>query len=907
VSNDPGESDAVGGRAYGAVGGQTSINIQGLSQATAQVAAFNSVMGSLQATMSKFTQNAASYASAFSKVTSAVSGQGGQTGSSGGIVSAMFGSGQQGWQRDLLMFPTRFMRGAITDNRNLALQASAGLAQQSFATGMGTTPMMGMLAGQFGNVMGGNPADLVNLMNIGSQVGAGINWNAQGPNAPGQWQGGGGPRMEGFLKSVFQAQRMTPGVDVGSLASMVGGQAANVGAAQQSMMMTGGAFSMVGAGNRQKSISEWADGILKWLSNLRPGGDRGKPFGYGELMAQNFPGSNIDAWLNANGVTPDMKSYFWSYAMAKSTSTGSSDKLFTDRAAVTESVAFNKLQASAAQTRTGFRLAGQMGGAYANKEQANTFFNELMGHLLNAALPNAMSSGALSYMQYMPDTMEEILMQLAERTNIGAGVAGVAGWGAGLGQLLGSGDVGDVGDYGPMGGTSTAGMHPDARKRVNAMMRDNPNIRMTSGFRDLGTQQRLKRKGVGRVSGKPSAHTRGMAADLGPPSQYGWISRNAKRYGLKSGISHGEPWHVGMGDIGDPGIGEGILDLLGSGGAGEAIKSLLGTQIGTTMKDLFGSFFGSMMGVSTPDEQIKAVGSGSSLLLQALMGVFAGGEVDRDRLAYRDVYGGLVNAANNASLAGGLATGVSTGGGWYGNLINRALSGGMAGAVAGGAGGGPEGLTGTGGAGTLQQFFSDVLRGMGAPVTPTNLAKLAAVAKIEGNNSGTFNPFNSTGGDFPNKFNSVGVENYPDWATGVEWTIKQLQKSASARPGGPEMAIARANLMNDGSYRDWQSSMGAFYTSWGGGHGAGMIGRTSESSASQMLTHQVGAGDVGDVGYYDSSPMSYAAPTSRPVIFQNTFKIDGGGASGGIDVRRTATLLADQLEQQMKTRMARTN
>jgi hypothetical protein len=902
VSNDPGESDAVGGRAYGAIGGQTAINIQGLSQATAQVAAFNSVMGSLQQTMSKFTQNASSYASAFSKVTSAVSGGtgGGGTGSSGGIVSAMFGSGQQGWQRDLLMFPTRFMRGAISDNRNLALQASAGLAQQSFATGMGTTPMMGMLAGQFGNVLGGNPADLINLMNVGSQVGAGINWNAQGPNAPGLWQGGGGPRMEGFLRSVFQAQRMTPGVDVGSLAGMVGSQAANVGAAQSSMMLTGGAFSMVGAGNRQKSISEWADGILKWLANLRPGGDRGKPFSYGELMSQNFPGSNIDAWLSANGVTPDMKSYFWSYAMAKSTSTGSSDKLFTDRASVTESVAFNKLQASAAQTRTGFRLAGQMGGAYANKEQANTFFNELMGHLLNAALPNAMSTGALSYMQYMPDTMEEILMQLAERTNIGAGIAGVAGWGAGLGQLLGSGDVGDVGDYGPLGGTSTAGMHPDARKRVDAMMAANPRIRMNSGFRDLGTQQRLKRKGVGRVSGRPSAHTRGMAADLGPSSEYGWISRNAKRFGLKSGISHGEPWHVGMGDIGDPGIGEGILDLLGTGGAGEAIKSLLGTQIGTTMKDLFGSFFGSMMGVSTPDEQIKAVGSGSSLLLQALMGVFAGGETDRDRLAYRDTYGGLVNAANNASLAGGLATGVNAGGGWYGNLINRALSGaaagaagGMGGTATGGLMGGVTGgAVGVGGATSLEAFYTQVLQALGAPITRNNLQKLAMVAKGEGNTS-DFNPFNSMGGDFPNKHNRQGVENYPDWPTGVQYTTKLLNQDNTS--------AMRANLMSDASFSAWKSAVNNFYT-WGD------LPNISQGSADSFLSTPVhGAGDIGDVEYAAMMSPTLGAARQAPVMFNNTFKIEGGSGQGGIDVRRTATLLADQLEQQMKTRMARTN
>ena len=71
---------------------------------------------------------------------------------------------------------------------------------------------------------------------------------------------------------------------------------------------------------------------------------------------------------------------------------------------------------------------------------------------------------------------------------------------------------------------------------------------MTSGLRDNAMQRRLKAKGIGKVSGKPSAHTRGMAADLGPSSEYNWIKNNASKFGLKSGAGMGEPWHVGMGD-----------------------------------------------------------------------------------------------------------------------------------------------------------------------------------------------------------------------------------------------------------------------------------------------------------------------------------------------------------------------
>src|SRR6185295_10769224 len=243
-------------------------------------------------------------------------------GGGGGFVSSaydaagsMFGKVQEkGWMRDFLMFPTRFMRSAISDNRQLALLASAGLGQQAFGAGVSTQGMMGALAGQFGNVLGGNPADLVNLVNAAGTFGAGIDWrNLQ----PGSNTAGGGPRAGGFFRSVFEAQRMSPGTDVGTLAGAIGGYAGNTGAQQQAAFLTGGAFSMIGAGNRQKSISEWATGILKWLQNIRGGPNRGKPFTYAELMSQNFPGSNIDAWLTANGVTPDMKGFFWSYALAQ--------------------------------------------------------------------------------------------------------------------------------------------------------------------------------------------------------------------------------------------------------------------------------------------------------------------------------------------------------------------------------------------------------------------------------------------------------------------------------------------------------------------------------------------------------------------------------------------------------------
>ena len=148
-------------------------------------------------------------------------------------------------------------------------------------------------------------------------------------------------------------------------------------------------------------------------------------------------------------------------------------------------------------------------------------------------------------------------------------------------------------------------------------------------------------------------------------------------------------------------------------------------------------------------------------------------------------------------------------------------------------GGGASRRFATGG-GSLQQFFSEVLQGLGAPVSDVNLAKLGAIAKVEGNNSGTFNPFNSTGGEFPNKFNSVGVENYPDWATGVQYTVRQMQRPVERDATGLQ------NLLRGGSYAEWQQTMGAFYRSWGGSHGATCWGGSRSRRAHRCSLTRLG-------------------------------------------------------------------
>lgn len=75
-------------------------------------------------------------------------------------------------------------------------------------------------------------------------------------------------------------------------------------------------------------------------------------------------------------------------------------------------------------------------------------------------------------------------------------------------------------------------------------------------------------------------------------------------------------------------------------------------------------------------------------------------------------------------------------------------------------------------------FWQQVLAGLGAPVTAPNIAFLQAWANAEGMSSSANNPLATTWqepGSY--NYNSVGVQVYPDVATGVDATIKTISQS----------------------------------------------------------------------------------------------------------------------------------
>ena len=112
--------------------------------------------------------------------------------------------------------------------------------------------------------------------------------------------------------------------------------------------------------------------------------------------------------------------------------------------------------------------------------------------------------------------------------------------------------LGFLGDP-PTGSTTTAGLQPNLSQGVHAMMRDNPKLKISSGYRTQQQQKNLyaMKGGQGVASPGHSQHQAGKAVDIGPPSQLGWVAANAKRYGLHLPAPSQEPWHLQA--MGDPG------------------------------------------------------------------------------------------------------------------------------------------------------------------------------------------------------------------------------------------------------------------------------------------------------------------------------------------------------------------
>lgn len=424
-------------------------------------------------------------------------------------------------------------------NMNLMLQLAQALApnvtMMNAASGKNMT-MQDMVKGLAGRMpVMGTQSDMLNTILAGQSVGSLMT---------------GTPERNGFFESVRQMQILNPGASpTGSsrgLASFMG----NVEAQQRGMFLGQGAFTMIGQGGRYKTLAEWAEGITKFLQQQRPGGDQGKGFTPEELITQNFPGSNINAWFQMMGVPQDMVDYWWQYVLMNKQNVPASrmtSELLSTMAKDNRglNIGFERLRNVTQGTRREFLMGSGMYNLYAARESADRRFNVAMQGA-DAGLGQLFQGTNIGQMiSLLPTPIIEKLMPFI--TALASSPVGLAA--GAIGGVLGTGDpIGDAaGSYGFTGGNNTSHLSPDLAKRVQAMMRDNPRLRISSGYRDSVTQGKLRRNGYSLVApAGMSKHTRGWAADIGPTSEAGWLSKNAHRYGLQTAASQGEPWHVQM-------------------------------------------------------------------------------------------------------------------------------------------------------------------------------------------------------------------------------------------------------------------------------------------------------------------------------------------------------------------------
>lgn len=548
------------------------------------------------------------------------------------IIGPMVGPLLQ-YAGDMAMFPLRFTRERIQNNRVSTLAMAEELTPYQWMTGQKTIDMMYSLKNIPGGMKGG-VSDILQALTIGRRSGATYGFDIGNANsnyglpqsAPNRDRGA------NFYGMVGQFQKITPGLNAAQVAATVGGQLSNVASQQSAAFYTSGAFSLVGVGGGMKTASEWAEGILNWLKAQRPGRDRGKDFTYGELLAQNFPGSNINAWFQTVGVSDQMREYWWAWALAKTKMNVSGDEVFENmRNKLQSNVAIRRSDAVTAITRNEFGLSGQMANQYAQREKVNKWYNQAVGAAVNRIIPRITAAGPMAMIQNVPDEVENYLWNMLESSGpllqlVGSTMFNASAIISAAGSPISSavseilpdqldrfnpfpsnenmpvlpgfnpyddysapGDIGDIGNYGSTGGTSTAGLHPDLRKKVNALLKANPRLKINSGLRDGYTQAKLQNKGIGNFgSGSPyigkgrtlnrqSPHSNGMAVDIGPRSQYDWLMKNAQKFGLQTGAGYGEPWHIqtmgtigpgrhknpaGKGDIGDIGDFPNPLDTL---------------------------------------------------------------------------------------------------------------------------------------------------------------------------------------------------------------------------------------------------------------------------------------------------------------------------------------------------------
>lgn len=835
-----------------------------------------------------------------------------------------------------LMAPAKYAYGRFEESRANAPVIASALG--STATLNGTTIVDLIQRLQEGTPVKGDLSNMLGALNQGSMIGYG-NLNT--------------PRSGAYFEGIRQMQSFTPGVGASQLASMQNDWLGNTQSHQRSLMLTGGAMSGFGSGAIPKTLQEWAESTLKWFEGQRPGAQRGKKFTKEELVTQQFPGSNMDAWFSATGVPEYMRQYFWQYVIGAA-QTGSND-FATIMEARGPDLAMSRLRTQTEQGRREFQMLGS-GTNYEDfntREGADRRFGSALGQL-DKLLGGMMGPAFGGIIERLPTPIANLAATanfslagnaVSSLTSLflgGGGKVGDPGWGP-TGSRKKRTYIGDT--YGGYGGTTTAHMDPSFANRIEAMMAANPRLQITSGFRDGALQGRLHAAGVGMVApAGQSMHGRGLAADLGPESEFGWIMANAGRFGLESGANHDEPWHVGMPGtvpVGDPfsdalgiakdvagGVAGFFQDPVGSvAGAVPGMESLM--SVAGTLMDVFQGIKGALSGDFSSlfgggglfdvgnmlDKGVDGFSKVTGLplnklmdgdakgLVESLLGWLGGSKGARKSPIKSSVdWSQTAGGGGGATADGGLNLGMGLGGAIGNASIERILQ--------------KYGGTQVGAANVTNKKEEILKTLRAAAAAGFSGDELIAITAIAGRESGwnalthrTTSAKSLVKGD--RGLWQINGSNDP--------TLAKRGIISSDSPGGrselfnPLVNARAAYLLAGAGGSGIDHNWGAGPGGWKGASGQALYNASQYVSPVYQIAKQAGmvgdprrkaVGDVTSMAGYSPQVVSITNPSmpstnikSAPVTMHNTFQLQVAGNEA--DARRVASVIADHLQSVM--------
>lgn len=466
----------------------------------------------------------------------------------------------------------------------------------SYAGGRSPTTAAGIFRQQGSKGFGFMATDMTQANQVLYQgTGIGAYYGASG--RPGQ-------AASAYTTSIKQMQEVMPGLDATQGASAQTSIYGNVQGIKLARMMLGKDVSPYNRTGERKTQGEYFGDILKALQKLpRPNGQTGN-WTKDEIMQMNFPGSRLNAWLST--ILPEEAIPMWyEWAInnaAVSSATGQS--LSNDPKVAKKqleqvrgrSLATNAQEATNREAQKDATFAGQQ---YSSMNARLDYEKDMLGVL------QSIDTGLKPFYQMLGRVPSLLQGPLA---------GGIGGLFKALNPIsMISGLLGGDPGYMPMGDPegSTSHLTPDLRNRVNAMMAANPNLLISSSYRDSRRQQSLQGRGPFAPMGK-SKHGRGQAVDFG--GDVGWLAKNARKFGLETASRYGEPWHVqlaGTTNMGDPGSDARALEAAQSGALISGITALW--SAGQSSSGTSSSAGGSASNLGAAGNGGAATGTGGSL------------------------------------------------------------------------------------------------------------------------------------------------------------------------------------------------------------------------------------------------------------------------------------------------------